>query len=60
MSTTAVDVDSRERAPSELGVLDLAQYTLEQVRMDGELVLSRGLRSGPGPSRSCRIMAAQW
>jgi hypothetical protein len=47
MSTTALDVDSRERAPpSEQGVLDLAQYTLEQVRRDAELVLFRGLRSG--------------
>jgi PAS domain S-box-containing protein len=47
MSTTALDVDSRERAsPPGAGVLDLAQYTLEQVRRDTELVLFRGLRSG--------------
>jgi hypothetical protein len=47
MSTTALDVDSRERAPpSERGVLDLAQYTLEQVRRDAEFVLFRGLRMG--------------
>ena len=46
MSTTALDVDSRERAPPpEGGVLDLAQYTLEQVRRDAELMLFRGLRS---------------
>jgi PAS domain S-box-containing protein len=46
MSTTTLDVDSRERAPpSEQGVLDLAQYTLQQVRRDTELVLFRGLRS---------------
>src|SRR5712671_4522003 len=45
MSTTAPDVDSRERAPpSEEGVLDLAHYKLEQVRGDAELVLFRGLR----------------
>jgi hypothetical protein len=45
MGTTALDVDSRGRAPpSEEGVLDLAQYTLEQVRRDAELVLFRGLR----------------
>ena len=45
MSTTALDVDSRQRAaPLEEGVLDLAQYTLEQVRRDAELVLFRGLR----------------
>ena len=38
MSTTALDVDSGERAPPpEEGVLDLAQYTLEQVRRDTEL-----------------------
>jgi predicted ATPase/signal transduction histidine kinase len=47
MGTTALDVDARERAPpSEQGVLDLAQYTLQQVRGDAELVLFRGLRSG--------------
>jgi hypothetical protein len=49
MSTTAFDVDPRERAPpSEQGVLDLAQYTLEQVRTDAEFVLFRGhpLRQG--------------
>src|SRR5882672_3743176 len=45
MGTAALDVDSGERAPpSEHGVLDLAQYTLEQVRRDTELVLFRGLR----------------
>jgi hypothetical protein len=45
MSTTALDVDSRERAPPlEEGALDLAQYALEQVRRDAELVLFRGLR----------------
>jgi hypothetical protein len=44
MSTTALDVDSGERAPPlEPGVLDLAQYQLEQVRRDAELVLLRGL-----------------
>jgi hypothetical protein len=38
MSTSALDVDSRERAPPpEHGVLDLAQYKLEQVRRDAEL-----------------------
>ncbi len=47
MSTTALDVDSRDLAPSsEQGVLDLAQYTLEEVRRDVEFVLFRGLRSG--------------
>jgi len=45
MSTTALDVDSGERAPpAEEGVLDLAQYKLEEVRRDAELVLFRGLR----------------
>src|ERR1700728_5000016 len=47
MSTTALDVDARQRAPpSEQGVFDLAQYTLVQVRRDAELVLFRGLHSG--------------
>jgi hypothetical protein len=33
MSTTAPDIDSRERVrPPEEGALDLAQYTLEQVK----------------------------
>jgi PAS domain S-box-containing protein len=47
MSTTPLDVDSRQRAPpSEQGVFDLAQYTLEQLRRDAEFVLFRGMRSG--------------
>ena len=38
MSTSALDVDSRERAsPPDHGVIDLAQYKLEQVRRDAEL-----------------------
>jgi PAS domain S-box-containing protein len=46
MSTTALDVDPHERAPpSEQGVLNLAQYTLELVRRDAEFVLLRGLRN---------------
>jgi PAS domain S-box-containing protein len=45
MSTTTLDVDSRERASaSEQGVFDLTQYALEPVRRDSELVLFRGLR----------------
>jgi len=45
MSTTALDVDSRERArPTEQGVLDLSRHTLEQVRRDAEMALFRGLR----------------
>jgi len=60
MSTTALDVDSRQRAPPlEEGVLDLAQYTLEQVRRDAELVLFRGLRKvreeGSRPSILVRV-----
>src|SRR5258706_12081630 len=63
MGTTALDVDSRERAPpSEEGVLDLAQYTLEQVRRDAELVLYRGLRKvreeGSRPSILVRVPVA--
>jgi PAS domain S-box-containing protein len=47
MSTTALDVDSHERAPpSEQSVLDLAQYSLKLVRRDAELALFRGLRNG--------------
>jgi PAS domain S-box-containing protein len=47
MRTTALDVDPHERAPpSEPGVVDLAQYTLELVRRDAEFVLFRGLRNG--------------
>jgi PAS domain S-box-containing protein len=53
MSTTALDVDSRERSPpSEQSVFDLTQYTLEPVRRDAELALFRGLRRGQGGSRS--------
>jgi PAS domain S-box-containing protein len=60
MSTTAPDVDSHERAPpSEQGVVDLAQYTLQQVRRDAELVLFRGLRKvreeGSRPSILVRV-----
>jgi PAS domain S-box-containing protein len=63
MSTTVLDVDSRERAPpSEQGVLDLAQYTLQQLQSDGEFVLFRGLRKGLGeaglPSILVRAPAA--
>src|SRR6266481_3713122 len=63
MSTTALDVDSRERAsPSEQGVLDLSQYTLEQVRRDTEVVLFRGLRKvreeGSRPSILVRVPVA--
>jgi PAS domain S-box-containing protein len=47
MRTTALDVDSRERAPPpERDVLDLSQYTLEPVRRDAELLLFRGFHSG--------------
>src|SRR6266478_142847 len=63
MGTPALDVDSGERAPpSEHGVLDLAQYTLEQVRRDTELVLFRGLRKvreeGSRPSILVRVPVA--
>src|SRR5260370_25590021 len=63
MGTAALDVDSGERAPpSEHGVLDLAQYTLEQVRRDTELVLFRGLRKvreeGSRPSVVVRVPVA--
>jgi PAS domain S-box-containing protein len=63
MSTTTPDVDSRERAPpSEQSVLDLAQYTLQQVRRDTELVLFRGLRKvreeGSRPSILVRMPVA--
>jgi PAS domain S-box-containing protein len=63
MSTTVPDVDSRERAaPSEQGVLDLTQYTLQQVRRDTELVLFRGLRKvreeGSRPSILVRMPVA--
>jgi PAS domain S-box-containing protein len=63
MSTTARDVDSRERAPPpEEGVLDLAHYTLEQVRRNAELVLFRGLRKvreeGSRPSILVRVPVA--
>src|SRR5258708_23519233 len=63
MGTTALDVDSRERAPpSEEGALDLAQYTLEQVRRDAEFVLFRGLRKvreeGSRPSILVRVPVA--
>jgi serine/threonine protein kinase len=63
MSTTALDVGSPERAPSpEQGGHDLAQYTLEQVRRDAELVLFRGLRKvrkeGGRPSILVRVPIA--
>jgi PAS domain S-box-containing protein len=63
MGTTARDVDSHNRAPpSEQGVIDLAQYTLEQVRRDAELVLFRGLRKvreeGRRPSILVRVPVA--
>jgi hypothetical protein len=63
MSTTALDVDSRERAPPpQEGVLDLAQYILEKVRRDTELVLFRGLRKireeGSRPSILVRVPVA--
>jgi len=63
MGTTALDVDSRERAPpSEQGVLDLAQYKLEQLQSDAEFVLFRGFHQGLGeagrPSILVRAPAA--
>ncbi len=63
MSTTALDVDPREPdPPSARGALDLAQYTLEQVRRDAELVLFRGLRKvreeGSRPSILVRVPVA--
>jgi PAS domain S-box-containing protein len=63
MSTSALDVDSRERAPPlEQDVLDLAQYTLEPVGSDTEPVLFRGLRKvgeeGSRPSILVRMPVA--
>jgi PAS domain S-box-containing protein len=63
VSTPALDVDSSERAsPPGEGVLDLAQYKLEQVRRDAELVLFRGLRKvreeGIRPSILVRVPVA--
>src|SRR5260221_1460947 len=59
MSTTVLDVDSRERAPPPEGGLDLAQYKLEQVRRDAELVLFRGFlkvrEAGTRPSIRVRV-----
>jgi PAS domain S-box-containing protein len=57
MSTTAFDTDSRERSPpSEQGLFDLAQYTLEQVRRDAELVLFRGSRNAQGEGSRSSIL----
>src|SRR5260221_8746702 len=62
MSTTVLDVDSRERAPPPEGGLDLAQYKLEQVRRDAELVLFRGFlkvrEEGSRPSILVRVPVA--
>src|ERR1700733_15737737 len=63
MSTTAPGVDARERAPPpEEGALDLAQYTLEQVRRDTDVVLFRGVRKvreeGGRPSILVRVPVA--
>src|SRR5271155_3239578 len=57
MSTTALNVDPHERAPpSEQGVVDLAQYTLEQVSRDAEVVLFRGSRSGEAEGSRSTIL----
>jgi PAS domain S-box-containing protein len=63
MGTTALHVDFLSRAPSsEQGELDLAQYTLEQVRRDPEIVLFRGFRKvreeGSRPTILVRVPAA--
>jgi PAS domain S-box-containing protein len=63
VSTTAPDVDSRGRTPPpEEGALDLAQYTLEQVRRDTDVVLFRGVRKvreeGGRPSILVRVPVA--
>jgi predicted ATPase len=59
MSTTAPDVDGERTPPSEQGVLDLAEYTLQPVRKDAELALFRGLRKvreeGSRPSILVRV-----